>query len=206
MKLYTYDPAPNPRRLALFLKYKGIDIDTQQVDLMQQEQLSDEYRAINPLLTVPALVLDDGTVLTEVIGICSYLEDLNPQKPLLGATPLERAHVISWDHKLFNTVYTAVAEILRNSSRGFKDRGLPGPLDLPQIAELAERGRTRLRFDLPELDRHLASSTWVAGDNFTLADIDLLVAIDFAGWVKERIPDDCEHLKAWYERASQALA
>ena len=69
MKLYTFDPAPNPKRLALFMHYKGIDIDTVQIDLNAQEQLGDEYRAINPDCTVPALVLDDGTVLTEVIGI-----------------------------------------------------------------------------------------------------------------------------------------
>ncbi len=76
MKLYTFDPAPNPQRLTLFMKYKGIGIDTQQIDMMQGEQLSDEYRAVNPACTVPALVLDDGTVMTEVVGICHYLESI----------------------------------------------------------------------------------------------------------------------------------
>ena len=60
MKLYTYDPAPNPKRLQMFIDYKGIDIDTVQVDMMKQEQLGEDYKSINPLGTVPALVLDDA--------------------------------------------------------------------------------------------------------------------------------------------------
>ena len=95
MKLYTYDPAPNPRRLALFMQYKGIEIETVQVDMMKAEQLAEEYRQINPQCTVPALQLDDGNVLCEVIGICMYLEGLYPDKPLLGSTALEKAQVIS---------------------------------------------------------------------------------------------------------------
>ncbi|MDH3993817.1 MAG: glutathione S-transferase N-terminal domain-containing protein, partial [Gammaproteobacteria bacterium] len=82
MKLYTYDPAPNPRRLALFMQHKGIEIESQQIDMMSAEQLGDDYLAINPEATVPALVLDDGSVLTEVVGICTYLEELYPEKPL----------------------------------------------------------------------------------------------------------------------------
>ena len=95
MKLYTFDPAPNPRRLALFMKLKGIEIDTQQVDMMAAEQLTDAYRQINPACSVPALVLDDGTLLTEVVGMYAYLEELHPKTPLMGSTAAERALVIS---------------------------------------------------------------------------------------------------------------
>ena len=133
MKLYTYDPAPNPRRLTLFMQYKGIELDTQQVDLGTAEQLGDEYRKINPECSVPALVLDDGTVLTEVIGICAYLEALYPDKPLLGSTAKEKAQIISWDHRLFANVFSAIASILRNRSKAMVNRALPGPLDVPQI-------------------------------------------------------------------------
>ena len=69
MKLYTYDAAPNPQRLAHFMKYKGIEIDTQQVDMMTAEQLQEQYRAIYPDCTLPGLVLEDGTVLTDVMGM-----------------------------------------------------------------------------------------------------------------------------------------
>jgi len=206
MKLYTYDPAPNPRRLALFMQHKGIEIETQQIDMMVAEQLGDDYRNINPDCTVPALVLDDGTVLTEVIGICAYLEELHPEKPLLGTTALEKALVISWDHKLFLGVMMSIASMLRNRGDGFRDRALPGALDIPQIPELAERGALQLQDVIPKLDAHLANNAWVAGENFSFADIDLLVATDFMAWVKQSIPEDCTHLKAWREKASAQLA
>jgi glutathione S-transferase len=205
MKLYTFDAAPNARRLGLFLNYKGLEIDTQQLDMAAEEQLGEAYAAINPQQTVPALVLDDGTVLSEVIGICTYLEALHPDKPLLGSTALEKAQIISWDHRLFNTIMAAVAMILRNTRPGFKNRALPGPIDVPQIPELGERGRLLLKHLLPDLDAHLAKQSWVAGDKLSFADIDLLVAIDFCGWVKEGIPEQCSHLKAWYERAAAEL-
>jgi len=205
MKLYTYDPAPNPRRLALFMTYKGITLDTTQVDLRKGEQLGEAYRSINPDITVPALVLDDGTVLPEVIGICTYLEGLYPDRPLLGTTPLEKALVISWDHNLFMTMTMAIAGMLRNRSEAFRNRALPGPLDVPQVPELVERGRLQLKHVLPRLDAHLAKSHWLAGENFSFADIDLLVAVDFMGWVKESVPEECTHLRAWYERAKAEL-
>jgi len=202
MKIYTFDGAPNAQRLAMFMKYKGLEIDTQQIDMMSAEQLSDEYRAINPDSTIPALVLDDGTVLSQVIGQCIYLEELHPDKPLFGSSALEKAQVISWCHKLFNGLFIGVASILRNRSKAFENRALPGPLDLPQIPELVERGQAQIHYFLPELDKHLAENTWMAGDNFSMADIDLLVAIGFLAWVKEEVPDSCTHLKAWQERAS----
>jgi glutathione S-transferase len=206
MKLYTYDPAPNPRRLALFLKLKGLAIDTQQVDLTSNEQMGDTYRQINPALSVPALVLDDGTVLTEVIGMYTYLDELHPQPPLLGSTATERAQVISWCHRLFSGLMMAIAGALRNRGKSFVNRALPGPLDTPQIPELVERGLLQIGYILPELDAHLANSTWVAGDNFSIADIDLLVSIDFLAWIRQSVPDECTHLKDWYQRACAHVA
>jgi glutathione S-transferase len=206
MKLYTYDPAPNPRRLGLFMQYKGISLDTRQIDLATAEQLGESYRAINPACTVPALQLDDGTVLSEVIGICAYLEALHPDKPLLGTSPLEKAQVLSWDHHLFVSLFSAIANMLRNKSRSMHNRALPGDLDVPQIPELVERGALQIGHMLPKLDAHLAGSPWVAGENFSFADIDLLVAIDFMAWVKQSVPEECSHLKAWYSKAKTELA
>ena len=205
MKLYTYDPAPNPRRLALFMQYKGIELDTQQVDLGTAEQLGEDYRQINPECSVPALVLDDGTVLTEVIGICTYLEALHPEKPLLGSTAKEKAQIISWDHHVFAAVFSAIAGMLRNRSKAFENRALPGPLDVPQIPDLIERGKLQLAHTMPKLNGELADRPWLAGDKFSFADIDLMVAVDFMAWVKQSIPEDCTHLRAWYESAKVEL-
>jgi glutathione S-transferase len=205
MKLYTYDPAPNPQRLALFLKYKGIELETHQIDMMQAEQLSEEYRAINPACTVPALVLDDGTVMTEVIGICHYLESLHPEKPLMGTTALEKAQVISWCHKLFLTAFMAIADILRNTSPGMANRGLPGPLNLPQIPALAERGKMRLEHAWETLEEAVPGEGWLAGDHFSQADIDLHVCAGFSGWVKSKPPESCSNLHAYLGRVAAEL-
>lgn len=205
MKLYTFDPAPNPQRLALFMKYKGIEIETRQVDMMTGEQLQDDYRAIVPSQTVPALVLDDGTLLTEVVGQCLYLEALYPEKPLMGSTDLGRAQVISWDHKLFMDGFSAVAEILRNGNPRFAGRALPGPLDLEQIPALAERGRIRLEHGWNMLDTALAGRTWLAGDEFSLADIDVAVLAGFSGWVKATPPESLTNLHEYLGRVRAEL-
>ena len=206
MKVYTYPAAPNPQRLAAFMKYKGIEIETEEVDMAVQAQLSEEYRAINPDATVPCLVLDDGTVISQVIGMVTYLEEIYPEKPLLGTTPTEKALVISWCHKLTNTLTGGVANAFRNRSKSFVGRGLPGPLDVPQIPDLIERGIAQIDFSLKELNEHLGKNTWLAGENFTFADIDLLVGIGFMGWIKKEIPEDYSNLLAWKERAEAELA
>jgi glutathione S-transferase len=205
MQLYTFDPAPNPRRLALFLAYKGIELPTTQVDLMKGEQLGESYRAINPAGTVPALVLDDGTVMSEVIGICDYLEALYPEKPLFGDGPLARAQVLAWDHHLFVGLYMAIAETLRNGNPAFEDRALPGPFKVTQIPALCERGRQRLAQSWPALDKTLAGRDFLVGSGVTLADIDLLVAVEFAGWIKESVPESCTHLHGWLARTRETL-
>lgn len=205
MKLYTFDPAPNPKRLQMFLDYKDIQIDSEQVDLMKQDQFSESFRKINPMCTVPALVLDDGTVLTEVIGACVYLEALYPDRPLLGTSPLEKAQVISWNHRLYNSLFHAIAEVFRNGNPAFAGRALPGGLELDQIPELVERGRTRMDAAWRMVDRALARSPFLAGPAFSFADIDLLACVEFAGWIKANVPDECSHIHAWLPRAQEAL-
>lgn len=206
MKLYTYDPAPSPQRVALFMKYKGIEVETEQVDMMQGAQRSEEFTAKVPEQTLPALVLDDGTVLTQVIGICTYLEAIYPDKPLLGTSPLEKALVSSWDQKLYSMLFMAIAEALRNSSPGMVGRALPGPLDLEQIPELAERGKYRLNWAWGELDRELADRPWIAGDSFSFADIDMAVCAGFSGWVKCKPGEDLANLQAYLARVQAELA
>ena len=205
MKLYTFDAAPSPQRLGLYLKYKGIEIDTQQVDMANGEHLGEAYKAIVPDQTVPALVLDDGTVLSEVIGIVHYLEALYPEKPLLGSTPLEKGLVTSWTSKIYSMIFMAIAEALRNASPGFKGRALPGPLDLEQIPELAERGKQRLNWAWEQMDKRLADNTWIAGENFSFADIDLLVCAGFSGWVKCSPPESLENVHNFLARAKAEI-
>ncbi|MEH6569247.1 MAG: glutathione S-transferase family protein [Halioglobus sp.] len=206
MKIYTFDPAPNAQRLSLFLQCKGIEIETAKIDMMTNEQLGEDYKKINPASTIPALVLDDGTVLTEVIGMCVYLEEMFPEKPMLGTNALEKAQVISWDHKIFNMVMMPVAEALRNRGDNFVDRALPGPLNVPQIAELAVRGKMRLDYAWPELDAEIEGLEWLVGDRLTMADLDLMICTGFSAWVKGAPPESCKNIHAHAQRVKQALA
>lgn len=206
MKLYTFDPAPNPQRLKLFMEYKSISIDTHQVDFPGQEQRSDAYLAVIPTGTVPALVLDDGQILTSVVAMTHYLEARYPDRPLLGSTAEEKAAILDWNHRLFTEVFRAVADVFRNTSPGFVDRALPGTQNYPQIPELAERGAHQLQHGFDVLNSELSNRDFLAGSSFSMADIDLLALLHFASWSIKTQPDEqLSHLTAWRERAQAAL-
>ena len=203
MKLYTYPPAPNPQRLHIFMREKGIEIPTEQVNLMEREQLQEPFRSINPLCTVPALVTDEGPVLGQVNAICDYLEALHPAKPLLGRDPLEKALVREWCHRIFMEGLMAIAEAFRNGNPAFANRALPGPTDCAQIPALVERGLQRLEVFFHTLDAHLAGRDYMVGDAFSMADIDAFVSCGFAGWIRKSIPADCANLKRWHATIAQ---
>jgi glutathione S-transferase len=198
VKLYTFDVAPNPRRVGLLLKSKGVNIDTQQIDLMTKEQFSGSFCEINPRSTLPTLVLDDGTVLTDTIAICMYIDSVYPDKPLFGRNGLERAQVIGFCHQIFFEGAMAVAEVLRNKGDAFKDRPLPGPLKMPQLPELVERGNLRIGAFFESMNSELSSREFLVGNDLSQADIDLYVVLGFCGWVKRQIPDTCPELQAWF--------
>lgn len=198
MKFYDCDTAPSPRRARIFIAEKGLAIETVQVDLANNEQHSDAFRAINPRCTVPVLVLDDGTTLTENQGIAAYLEAAFPEPPLLGRTPLERGLVANWNARCELEGLWAVAECFRNRSRGLANRAITGPTDYAQIPELAERGRARAAEFLDTLEARLRESTCLAGEFFSMADITALCVVDFAGWIKLAIPETHSALKRWH--------
>lgn len=205
MKLYTYDPAPNPQRVNMFMQQKGIQIESEQIDMMTAQQLTDDYKAVNPLGTLPALQLDDGELLTEVIGICCYLELLYPDIPMLGTTALEKAQVISWDHRVFVEGLSSIADALRNRSKAFAGRAMPGPMNIEQIEALVPRGLQRVNGFFTVLNEHLVGRQFMVGDSLTLADIDVLIYVDFAKWIKQGVPEDCKDLQAYYDRISELL-
>lgn len=201
--LYDFTMAPSPRRARILLAEKGIPLQTVQVNLLNNEQLGDAYRAINPLCTVPALQLDDGTVLPDNAAIAAWAEAIQPEPPLLGRTPLEKAQVASWNARLEFEGLLAVAEAFRNTHPAMKDRALTGPDNIAQIPELGQRGLVRATRFLATLDTHLAGRDFVACDHFTQADITAVVLVDFARVIRFKPDEQHPHLKRWREALAQ---
>jgi glutathione S-transferase len=198
MRLYDYAPAPSPRRVRIFLAEKGIELPTVQVDLRAGEQFAESFRAINPACTVPVLELDDGTRIADAIAICIYFEALQPSPALMGRDPIARAAVAAAERRAERDGFLAMVEAFRNSTPAFKAHALPGPDTYEQIPALAERGRARMQRFFATTDAALADRPFVAGADFSIADITTLVTIDFAKWIKLEIPDDCANLRRWY--------
>jgi glutathione S-transferase len=204
MKLYDNKMAPNPRRVRIFMAEKGVECDNEQLDIVGGENLSDEFLAINPRGMLPTLVLDDGTVIDETVAICRYIEETNPEPPLMGSDPVSKARVearqrhMEWDGLL------GAMEAFRNAFPGFKERGLGGNVGTVEaIPQLAERGKASLQRFYERLDADLANAEFVAGDEFSIADITALCTIDFAaGAARTPVPDDLENVKRWYAAVS----
>jgi len=202
MKFYDCTTAPSPRRVRIFAAEKGLDLETVQIDLGSGEQFGEEFRKVNPDCVVPALQLDDGTCLSEVMAICQYLEELQPEPTLWGRTPEERALVTMWHTKIEQQGLIGMMEKFRNSAKGFKGRALQGPDSYEQIPELAERGRKRVQACLKKLDQQLSNNEFVVGDLYSIADITAQVFVDFAIRGNVPIPDDAHNLRRWHEAVS----
>ncbi|MEQ1499107.1 MAG: glutathione S-transferase N-terminal domain-containing protein [Novosphingobium sp.] len=203
---YDFNRAPSPRRARIVLAEKGIAHEAREIDLATGEQRGEAFARINPGLTVPALVLDDGAVLGDNAAIAAWAEAFQPDPPLLGTTPLEKAKVASWNSKIEGECFMAIAEVLRNTSKGMIGRALPGPNDYAQIPELAERGRARLGHFLDRFEAHMQGREWVALDCFSLPDISAGVALDFAGWVKVDANEGRPAIADWRARLAQRPA
>jgi glutathione S-transferase len=196
MKLYDGGRAPNPRRVRIFLAEKGITIPTEQVDLFSLQHRAPAYAAINPLMRVPSLVLDDGTVITESVAICRYFEALNPAPPLFGAGALGAAQVEMWQRRVEMHLLLQVATVFQHLHPAMK------VLVDPQVPAWGEANRPRIFDFLSLLDGELATRAHVAGDDFSIADITALVAVDFMRPSKLAVPDELANVRRWYAAVS----
>ena len=196
MKLYDTKTAPNPRRTRIFLAEKGIDVPAEQVDIMTQQHKSPEYTAINPLQRMPALVLDDGTVICESLAICRYFEALRPDPPLFGKGAKEIGLVEMWSRRTENNFFATVAAVFRHLHPAMKE------LEVPQVPAWAEANKPRVMAFLEILDAQLANNEFVAGDRYSVADITALVTADFMKPARLSIPDQLVNVKRWYAAVS----
>lgn len=195
MKLYgAAMPAPNPRRVRMFLAEKGVQLDEIPVDLRAREHKSPEVVARNSLGQVPFLELDDGEVIAESVAICRYLESLHPEPPLFGEGGLEQAQVEMWVRRIEFQLMRPIGM--------FWVHAHPLTAGPHQHKEFGESNRALVERAMRWLDGELEGRAFIATGRLTMADIVALSAIDFAAWIGLEVPQDCAALGAWHARMS----
>ena len=201
MKLYDAAmPAPNPRRVRIFLAEKGMTVERVPVSLAAGEHKLDDHRARNSLGQVPVLELDDGTAISETVSICRYLEALKPDPPLFGVTPKEIGLIDMWIRRVEQQVGAHVGHVWINThpytERYARTHGIQ------RYADFGEYSRGRALSGMDWLDREIAGRDCIAGDAYSMADIVTLTILDFSAFIGLPVPDECARLKTWHARVS----
>ena len=187
--------SPAPRALRMFLLEKGLSIPTRNVDVFTGENRQAPYLAHNPAGQTPALLLDDGTCIAEAVAIMEYLEELHPDRPLIGSTPEQRAETRQWQRR----IELNITENIHNAyhyAEGlarFRDR-------IPAAPEAADGLKRIARDRIAWLDGMLDGHTFMAGGRFTIADIWLYIWLDFADSVKQPFDRTLRNIAPWFDR------
>jgi glutathione S-transferase len=203
MKLYTFQVAPNPTKVRLYLAEKAaggttIDIAQVTVNLPKGEQRKAEHLARNPFGRLPVLELDDGSSLIESLAIIEYLEECYPHPPLIGQNALDRARVRELERIAELGVLLPVGRIIHATN---------SPLGLPPNPAVAEHFRHVLPEALHFLDVRLSDGRpFVAGDRPTIADCTLAAAFQFARFGKVVIDPSFQHLARWDARRGSKVS
>lgn len=196
MKFYN-SVGPNPQVVRMFMAEKGLDIPRQQVDLMKGENRQPPYaHKVNVAGQMPALELDDGTIVCEITAICEYLEEIAPQPVLIGATPAERAETRMWTRR----IDLNIVEPLTGGFRAAEGRPLFESRFRLVRPEAAEDLKAIAKDKILWLDGLMDGRDFVCGDRFSLADILLFCFLAFGTQVGQPLPAEAKWLPAWFER------
>ncbi len=201
MLLYQDPHAPNPRRVRIFMAEKdlgarGVSVELIEVSINASANRSDSHLARNPLGLLPVLELADGRVLRESIAICRYLEELYPEPPLFGADAWSRAQVEQWNRHAELELLYPVAQVFRNTHTFWEGR-------IKQSADFGAIMREVVAERMSWLDHELSQRRFLAGDDFSVADITAICAIDFGKVSKLRIDAERHrNLERWYREVA----
>lgn len=196
MKIYDFVGAPNPKRVRVYLAEKGISIPTEQVNIMSGDNRKPEFLEKNPLGGLPVLELDDGGHLSESLAIIEYLEDLHPNPPMIGTTPLERARVRQLERIAELGVLGRIATIFQNTHPFMAGR-------LKQSADAAENAKNLLTPVLRVLDGAVGGRQFVAGERPSIADCTLYAAFEFGDFAGIPLDPALTNLTRWYTAFKQ---
>jgi glutathione S-transferase len=197
MKLFTaVNPAPNPRRVHIFLAEKGLSIERVNLSILKGEQKDSDFINKNSRGQVPVLELDDGTIISESVSICRYFDEIHPDASLFGNTPLERAQIDMAVRRIEFNMMGPVG-LFWAHAHPFTARVVK------QFTEFGESNRARWEGCARWLNAELTKTDYVAGSSFSMADIVALTTIDFAVWIGLPIPEDCSALISWHKKVSE---
>ncbi len=196
MKILDERRAPNPRRVRVFLAEKGIHVPFEQVDIMSGSHKSADFAELNPIRRVPVLILNDGTALSESMAICRYFEAVQPDPPLFGKTPVEIGMTEMWNRRAELNFFLPVTEYFRHTHPAMAH------LEVPQIPAWAEVNKPRVAEIVGIFDERLSATPFLAGENFSIADITAMIATDFMKPARLAIPGEALNFKRWYAQVS----
>ncbi len=193
MKMYNSPAGSNPKKVRMYCAEKGIDLDLAHVRFGTDEHRSDDFNStVNSLARLPVLELDDGTMITESVAICRYLEELHPEPPLFGSTPLERAQIEMWSRRMELEVTVHISNILRHTSPFFATT-------VVQVPEFADASRKTALQRFEWLNNELGDRTYLLGDRLTFADINGFSGLVMMGQVELEIDPKLTNLTRWYD-------
>jgi glutathione S-transferase len=198
VKIYNEDnPAPNPRKVRIFIAEKGVSMQLVRVSIPRREHKAPEFLKKNSLGQVPVLELDDGTCISESIAICRYLEELHPRPPLFGRDPVERARTEMWLRRSEFRLWNPLGQVWINADPR------TAAVNPNQFQDYGEHSKKIVASAMRWIDRELSDGReFLAGPNYSMADIVLLCGIDFSKFINIDMPEDARRLRAWHGRVS----
>ena len=172
MKLYTFAPAANALRVEMFLREKELKLETISVNVREDELFKEPYNSMNPFNCIPFLELENGTIITETISICRYLDEQSNNSKLFGNDTEERAIIDMWNRRIELDGFLPLLHSVRNKTSFFKGKVVPGTrTSITQSPEIVERGIEMFDILLNRIEPHLSKNKFLLGDKFTIADI-----------------------------------
>jgi len=198
VKLYTENyPAPNPRKVHIYLAEKGLTLERVHTKMQERQHKAPDFLKKNSLGQVPVLETDDGRFISESVAICRYLEALHPAPPMFGRDPFEAAMVEMWIRRAEFRLWNPMGQVWINADPR------TAAVNPNQFKDYGEHSKKVLAGAMRWIDRELADGRpFLAGENYSMADIVLLCGIDFAKFIHQEMPEDAPHLRAWHARVS----
>jgi glutathione S-transferase len=195
-KILQTQTAPNPRRVRIFLAEKDIQVPYEELDLMKGALKTPDFAKLNWFQRVPVLILDDGTPIAETMAICRYAEEVQPEPALLGKGALGRAMVEMWNRRMELGLLASVAQAFRHLHPAMAH------LEVPQVPAWGEANKPRALEIVQFMDQELATRPFITGNDFSVADITALVAIDFMKAARIQRPPELKNVERWHKEVS----